>query len=95
MVTSAPAGESESDRRAQYIGVGCFTGFAGAFSGGMVFVLLGKAVGVARRCTPPEGLPACDWHLFALAGMLVGAISLPVLVLRRLMARDRMKPGSE
>jgi hypothetical protein len=53
----------------------------------MIGVLVAKAVGAARRCTAPEGLPACDWYYFALGGMLIGAVSLPVLVLRRLSRR--------
>ena len=50
----------------------------------MIAVLIGKFVGAARGCVPAEGLPACDWYWFALAGMILGAITLPVLVLRRL-----------
>jgi hypothetical protein len=57
---------------------------AGFFSGGMIGVLMGKIVGMARRCVPPEGLPACDWHLYMFVGGLVGAISLPALTLWRL-----------
>ena len=50
----------------------------------MIGVLVGKIVGNVRRCAPIEGTPACDWYLFALAGMILGAITLPILVLRRL-----------
>jgi hypothetical protein len=57
---------------------------AGFFSGGMIGVLVGKVVGMARRCVPPEGLPACDWHWFMFVGGVVGAISLPSLTLWRL-----------
>jgi hypothetical protein len=53
----------------------------------MIAVLVAKGVGAARRCTPPEGLPACDWYYFALGGMLIGAVSLPILVLRRMRGR--------
>jgi hypothetical protein len=77
-------GESKEDRRLQYIGVGCFTVVTGFFSGAMIAVLVGKFVGTVRRCTPPEGLPACDWHLFALVGGLIGAITLPFLAIARL-----------
>ncbi len=80
---SEPAGNG----RARRIGVGCFTAFIGFWSGGMIGVLVAKAVGAARRCTAPEGLPACDWYYFALGGMLLGAVTLPVLVLRRLRRR--------
>lgn len=53
----------------------------------MIGVLVGKVVGGIRRCPPPAGLPACDWYYFALGGMILGAITLPVLVLRRLRRR--------
>ena len=56
----------------------------GFFSGAMIGVLVGKFAGMARRCTPEAGLPACDWHLFAFAGGVLGAVSLPMLVLWRL-----------
>ena len=71
-------------RAPRYIGAGCFMAVAGFFSGAMIGVLVGKLVGIARRCVPDPGLPVCDWHLFAAAGGLLGAVSLPVLVLWRL-----------
>ena len=66
------------------IGIGCFATFIGFWSGGMIGVLVGKVAGNVRRCVPIEGTPACDWYYFAAAGMILGAITLPVLVLRRL-----------
>lgn len=50
----------------------------------MIGVLVGKIAGNVRGCVPIEGTPACDWYLFALAGMILGATTLPFLVLRRL-----------
>ena len=50
----------------------------------MIGVLVGKIVGNVRRCVPIEGTPACDWYYFAAAGMILGATTLPFLVLRRL-----------
>lgn len=90
---SAPNRGTETDAedltRARNIGVGCFTAFAGLWSGGMVGVLIAKfIVGPARNCVPPEGLPACDWYWYAAGGMIVGATTLPVLALRRLRRRD-------
>ena len=50
----------------------------------MIGVLVGKIVGNVRRCVPIEGTPACDWYYFAAAGMILGAVSLPILVMRRM-----------
>ncbi len=83
---AAPGGE---DRVGRNIGVGCFTFFIGAVSGAMTGVLVGKVTDFFRRCEPLAGLPACDWHLFAGAGALVGALTLPGLALWRLRQRDR------
>lgn len=93
-----PNGASDAElSRARNIGVGCFSTFVGFWSGGMIGVLVGKIVGSARNCAPPEGLPACDWYWFAAGGMLIGATTLPVLVLNRLRRRDaagRSRPTS-
>jgi hypothetical protein len=69
---------------ARNIGVGCITMVAGFFSGGMIAVLVGKFVGSMQGCKPPEGLPACNWWVYAGIGAIVGALTLPVLALRRL-----------
>ena len=76
-------------RGSRYIGVGCVTVIAGLFSGGMIGVFVAKMVGSFRGCKPPEGLPACDWHVFAGIGMLIGVLTLPVLALNRLRRSDR------
>ncbi len=78
-------GESNVTR---YGCVGCLTLVAGLFSGGMIGVLIAKFVGSARNCEPPAGLPACDWHVYAGIGMLIGAVTLPVLALVRLRSSD-------
>ena len=78
-------GTSEEDiARGRRLGVGCFATFVGFWSGGMIGVLVGKIAGNVRRCVPIEGTPACDWYYFAAAGMILGAVTLPLLVLRRL-----------
>ena len=69
---------------AQQVAIGCLTAVAGLFSGGMIAVLVAKVVGTARRCTPVEGTPACDWWVFWMVGMIVGLITLPVLTLWKL-----------
>ena len=76
-------------RTSRYIGVGCVTMVAGLFSGAMIGVFVAKVVGSFRGCKPPEGLPACDWHVYAGIGMLIGILTLPVLALSRLRRGDR------
>ncbi len=71
-------------RGARFIGVGCVTAMAGFFSGGMIGVLVAKIIGGVQRCEAPTGLPACNWHVYAGVGMLIGVITLPVLALNRL-----------
>ena len=86
-------GSPESDREgivARNIGVGCITLMAGFFSGGMIAVLGAKFVGSVQGCKPPEGLPACNWWVYAGIGAIVGALTLPVLALRRL---SRARPS--
>lgn len=79
----------EEDRLARNIGVGCFTFFIGAVSCAMIGVGIGKAVGYFTRCTPAEGLPACNWWVYAGWGALLGAVTLPTVVLWRLRRTDR------
>ena len=76
------------DRTARNIGVGCFTTFIGFWSGGMIAVMIGKVVEGVRRAPSCEGLPLCNWNVYAAVGAVIGAISLPVLVLMRLRRRD-------
>jgi hypothetical protein len=85
----AVAPTTDEDRTARNIGVGCFSIMIGAVSGGMIGVLIGKAVGTANRCVPIEGLPACDWHIYAGWGILIGAVTLPMGTLWRLRRNDR------
>jgi hypothetical protein len=77
------ADEKES-RAGRNIGVGCITAVAGFFSGGMVGVFVAKVVGSARGCEPSEGVPACNWPVYAVIGMAVGLLTLPALVLWRM-----------
>ena len=83
----------EMERRdiiARNIGVGCITTMAGFFSGGMIAVLVAKFVGSAQGCRPPEGLPACNWWVYAGVGAVLGAITLPLIALSRL---NRRRPN--
>ena len=81
---------TRSELVARNIGVGCLTTVAGFFSGGMIAVMVGNFVGRMQGCKPPEGLPACNWWVYAGIGAVVGALTLPVLALRRL---SRTRPS--
>jgi hypothetical protein len=54
----------------------------------MVAVLIGRIVEGLRKSPSCEGLPVCNWASYAIVGAVVGAISLPVLVLTRLKRSD-------
>jgi hypothetical protein len=82
------APETVEDRTARNIGVGCFTTFVGFWSGGMIAVLVGRMVEGLRQSPSCEGLPVCNWTSYALVGAVLGAVTLPVLALRRLRRRD-------
>src|SRR5262245_39709618 len=64
--TSAESTTAE-DRTARNIGVGCFTTFIGLWSGAMVAVFIGKLVEGMRGAPTCEGLPLCNWHVYAAA----------------------------
>jgi hypothetical protein len=80
--------QADEFRTARYVGVGCVTAVAGLFSGGMIGVFVAKVVGSFRGCKPAPELPACDWHVYAGIGMLIGVLTLPVLALTRLRRGD-------
>ena len=87
-----PAQES---RTARNVGVGCLTAVAGFFGGGMIAVMVGKIVGSARGCRPPEGLPACDWWSYMAVGALIGVVLLPSVVVWRLRQGDAAASNSQ
>ena len=86
--TQESADEIRESRAARNIGVGCVTAVAGFFSGGMIGVFIAKVVGSVQRCEPPQGVPACNWPVYAVIGMGVGALTLPSLVMWRLTRSD-------
>lgn len=85
-------GDERGSNAARYAGVGCVTAVAGLFSGGMVGVFVAKVAGSIQGCAPAPELPACDWHVYAGVGMLIGVLTLPVLVLSRLRRGDAGDP---
>lgn len=64
--------------------MGCFTTVAGAAGGGILGTLVAKFVGSWNNCDPGEGLPACNWHVYAGIGILIGVIVVPSLAFWRL-----------
>ncbi len=79
--------EETRPRVGAMIGAGCFSAIAGFFGGGMIAVFVAKLVGSLQGCEPTEGLPACNWGSYALVGMIVGGILLPVVSIMRLRGR--------
>ena len=63
------------------IAIGCFTGWLGLVSGAMIAVLVSKIVAWLTRAPGCDGIPSCNWYIYALVGGLLGAASLPLLVL--------------
>ncbi len=80
-------------RTGTFLGVGCFTAFAGWWSGGMVAVVVAKIVGAVQGCPAGEHGQPCNWYVYAGVGAVIGAISLPVLALRRLRRGDAASEG--
>jgi hypothetical protein len=74
---------SPGERVAKNLGIGCVTAVGGTFGGGMIAVLIAKIVGSVESCPPPEGVPACNWPVYAVIGMGVGLLTLPTIVLWR------------
>lgn len=85
----------QESKALRYGCVGCLTFVAGFFSGGMIGVFVAKVVGSIRNCAPPPEIPACNWQVYAGVGMLIGAVTLPVLALLRLRSGDAAARNSE
>lgn len=67
--------------------IGCFVTPLGAASGAMVGVLISMVVGYFAKAPACAELPSCDWYVYAGCGAVLGGLSLPLLVLRRLFQR--------
>ncbi|MEO7522007.1 MAG: hypothetical protein ABIW79_09340 [Gemmatimonas sp.] len=76
------------DRVGRNIGVGCFTFAIGGVSGAMTAVLIGKMVSFLTRAPSCDGVPLCNWYVFAGYGAAIGALTLPVLAIWRLRRAD-------
>ena len=75
-VTDAP--RASVTRR---VAIGCFTAWLGLMSGAMVAALASKFVAFVTRAPSCDGVPACNWYIYAGIGGAIGALSLPLLVL--------------
>lgn len=75
----APGGETDTGKW-EYLGVGCFSLFAGFAGGGMIAVLIAKAVGALTRCpTEAETGAPCNWFTYAVFGAISGAVLVPLV----------------
>jgi hypothetical protein len=54
----------------------------------MIAVLIAKIVGAIQGCPTGEHGAPCNWGAYVLVGFVVGAVSLPILALRRLRRGD-------
>jgi len=76
--------QPEPQRGPPKAAIGCFMVPIGAVSGSMIAVLLSKIVAYFTKAPTCPDIPTCDWHVYAGIGALLGAVTLPTLVLRRL-----------
>ena len=71
--------------RVRLIAIGCFMAWIGALSGAMVAVLLSKGVALISKAPPCDGIPTCDWYIYAAVGAGIGFLTLPWLVVSALL----------
>jgi hypothetical protein len=64
------------------LAIGCFMTWLGFFSGAMVAALLSKLATFVTRAPECSELPSCNWYVWAGVGGVIGAVTLPVLVIR-------------
>lgn len=76
---ASPAGNQAPWSRT--LAIGCFMVPLGFFSGGMIAVFVSKVVAYLTRAKACEGVPSCNWFEFMLVGALIGALTLPSIVM--------------
>ena len=86
-MTRPPSGQDQPVPGATLAGVGCVTAVAGFFSGGMVAVLVAKAVDFFTKAPKCPDVPSCHWLEYMLVGALIGALTLPTIAITRLKGR--------
>jgi hypothetical protein len=83
---SRPEGTPVVERPAasRVVAIGCFMAWIGGLSGAMVAVLISKMVGYLTRAPQCDGIPSCDWYIYAAVGGAIGALTLPWFVVSAL-----------
>lgn len=76
------------------VAIGCVTAWLGLVSGAMIAALLSKVVTYVTHTQGCPGIPSCNWYIYAMAGGAIGALSLPVLVLR-VLGKPAKRPHPE
>lgn len=71
--------------RVRVVAIGCFMAWVGALSGAMVAVLLSKGVDLFTKAPACDGIPTCDWYIYAAVGAGIGFLTLPWLVVSALL----------
>ncbi len=66
------------------VGIGCFGAWIGAISGAMILILVGVFVAYLSRAPRCDGIPTCDWYIYAAVGAAIGGVTLPWLVVSAL-----------
>lgn len=92
MTTPTPNFEKPSVGR--QAAIGCFMAVIGFFSGGMIAVLVSKAVAFFTKAPKCDGIPTCDWYIYMFVGGALGALTLPWLVVSA-MRQPAPPPKSE
>lgn len=70
--------------RGRVVAIGCFMAWIGGFSGAMIAVLVSKIVAFFAKAPSCEGIPTCDWYIYAVVGGALGFLTLPWLVVSAL-----------
>jgi hypothetical protein len=78
---SAEAGAPSHVSTTRKVAIGCFTAWLGLVSGAMVAALLSKFAAFLTRSPDCSELPSCNWYIWAAYGGVIGAVTLPILVL--------------
>jgi hypothetical protein len=74
--------------------IGCFMAGIGFVSMAMFAVLIARLYSWVSGCQYVAELPACNWEKFAAVGGVIGAVTLPTLVIRRLRQHEGTTRGA-